>query len=241
MNRPSPARLLAIETSSVRLSLAAGDHEEILAAHRGPLEWRHAETLFEALEKLLRRVRWPIASLTGVAVSVGPGSFTGIRIGLAAARALGQALRVPVVGVNALETLSAGLHGKARWVSPAIDALRGDVFTALYEWKAKGILRKVLPERRVSGVAWMEQVRALIPASEPLVIAGDGATLFASELKHMFGFRLRLAPAALRHPRAEVLLALARTKLAKAGAGSYRSVVPLYLRDAAVIERRAQR
>jgi len=84
-------RLLALETSSPRLSLAAGTFEKVLATYEGPMQWRHAESLFEGLEKLLGDLNWPVRSLGGVAVSVGPGSFTGIRIGLAAARTLGQA------------------------------------------------------------------------------------------------------------------------------------------------------
>src|SRR5262245_664005 len=99
-------RYLAIETSSPRLSLAVGNEESVLAAYQGRHDWRHAENIFRTTEKILTRVGWPIKTLTGVAVSVGPGSFTGIRIGLAAARALGQALRIPVTGTSSLEIMA---------------------------------------------------------------------------------------------------------------------------------------
>src|SRR5437016_4037088 len=101
----SHQRLLAIETSSPRLSLAVGTENKVLKDYQGPLQWRHAESLFAAMKKLLAAVRWPVQTLTGVVVSTGPGSFTGIRIGLAAARALGQGLKIPVAGVSSLETL----------------------------------------------------------------------------------------------------------------------------------------
>ncbi len=104
-----------------------------LASHTGSENWRHAESLFEGIEKLLNRAKWPIQSLSGIAVSVGPGSFTGIRIGLAAARALGQSLHIPVVGVSAFEIMAAGATTKADVLSPQIDALRGQIFTALFE------------------------------------------------------------------------------------------------------------
>lgn len=126
-------RYLAIETSSPRLSLAIGDEFKIMDAHQGPEDWRHAESLFEGTQKLLSRAGWSIQSLTGVAVSVGPGSFTGIRIGLAVARALGQSLAIPVVGVSALEILAAGAN--ASGVARAADrrAARPNLFRAFSE------------------------------------------------------------------------------------------------------------
>src|SRR5262245_35741211 len=99
----------------------------------GELAWRHAEALFSSLKTLLSRVRWPVQSLTGVAVSIGPGSFTGIRIGLAVARALGQSLKIPVVGVSSLKCMAADVQIKEGWRSPRIDALRGQVFAGLYQ------------------------------------------------------------------------------------------------------------
>src|SRR5437773_2587318 len=127
-----PQRLLAIETSSPRLSLALGTDGGVLQEYQGPLQWRHAESLFDGMKTLLARVRWPVQSLTGVVVSTGPGSFTGIRIGLAAARALGQSLKIPVAGVSSLNTLTYEFLKADGYVCPLIDALRGEVFTALF-------------------------------------------------------------------------------------------------------------
>jgi len=142
-------RVLAIETSSARLSLAAGTETGVLKGYQGPLEWRHAETLFDGMKRVLAQVRWPVQTLTGVLVSTGPGSFTGIRIGLAAARALGQALRIPVAGVSSLQILAYDLLKPGGRVCPVIDALRGEVFTALYEMDAKGRVKTVWKECRL--------------------------------------------------------------------------------------------
>jgi tRNA threonylcarbamoyladenosine biosynthesis protein TsaB len=208
------ARYLAIETSSPRLSLALGDKTRIAAAYTGPHDWRHAESLFEGIEKLLRRARWPIGSLTGVAVSIGPGSFTGIRIGLAAARALGQGLRIPVAGVSSLETMAAGAKTRARWRSPQIDALRGQVFTALFERKPSGLLKRALAETMDFPEPWKKAVRRRL----------GGQILWISPLKGCY-------------PEARVLLDLARPRLAAAGPESYKAVLPLYIRQAAAVER----
>jgi tRNA threonylcarbamoyl adenosine modification protein YeaZ len=261
-------RYLAIETSSPRLSLAVGDEEKTLAMLQNPLEWRHSESLFGGIERLLRRVGWKIQSLTGVAVSIGPGSFTGIRIGLAAARALGQALRIPVVGVSALETMAAGAMSrrKVKFFRPRIDALRGQVFAALYARGTNGGLRRILKEAMGTEEEWMGRVNAVtkeelhhsvIPrgSRRPGHASRGGAapTLAPGEQsgrgihhrpwapdKYIWGRQPWIWTSPLHgcYPEASVLLDLARPRLANAGADSYKSVLPLYIRQAAAVERR---
>jgi tRNA threonylcarbamoyladenosine biosynthesis protein TsaB len=211
-------KYLAIETSSSRLSLALGDGKRVLATYRGDQDWRHAETLFAGIEKLLRRQHWPIQSLTGVAVSIGPGSFTGIRIGLAAARALGQALKIPVTGVSSLETMAAGARTRSRWLMPQIDALRGQIFSALFEQDSFDRLQRVFPEAMDDPELWMKKVRRHIGKS----------SLWISPLKGCY-------------PDAGILLRLAVPGLAVRGVESYKSVLPLYIRQAAAVERRSRR
>ena len=209
-----PKRYLAIETSSSRLSLAIGDAANIVATHTGTHDWRHAESLFEGIAKLLKSARWPITSLSGVAVSIGPGSFTGIRIGLAAARALGQSLRIPVVGISALEVMAAGAKTKARWLAPQIDALRNQVFFGLYQRAANGLVRRITQESMAHAPDWIKGVKAR---------AGK-ESLWISPLKGCY-------------PDAQVLLTLARPRMSKVCPLSYRSVLPLYIRRAAAEER----
>ncbi len=189
------------------MSLAIGDGSKTLGTYTGQHDWRHAESLFEGMDKLLGRARWPVQSLSGVAVSVGPGSFTGIRIGLAVARSLGQALRIPVIGVSSLEAMAAGAKTKAQWLAPRIDALREQVFTALYERTSSGRLRCRIKESLVSSKHSFRQKS------------------------------LWISPVAGCYPEASVLLDLARPRFDKVGPESYRSVLPLYIRKAAAQER----
>jgi tRNA threonylcarbamoyladenosine biosynthesis protein TsaB len=210
-----PKRYLAIETSSPRLSLAIGDDVKTLAIYTGDQDWRHSETLFEGIEKLLRRRKWALTTLSGVAVSVGPGSFTGIRIGLAVARALGQSLQIPVVGVSSLKVMAAGARTKAAWLAPQIDALRNQVFYGLYRRNGSGALHRVLPETMAPASAWVKTVRRRTGRQ----------TLWISPSKGCY-------------PEAGTLLQLARPTFAAAGPASYKSVLPLYIRRAAAEERK---
>ncbi len=228
---------LAIETSSPRLSLAVGDDTKILARYEGPLHWRHADTLFGALEKLMKKVGWTPRRLTGVAVSTGPGSFTGIRIGLAAARALGQALSIPVVGVSSLETLARPLAGTSCWISPAIDALRGDVFAAVFAANGKGRITRLVKEAKFSKDEWLTHLQWL-PAPQAVWVTGDALKLYGQDLRAP---RLRRAEEKLWYPQAASLLEIARVRLLKASKDSYRRVHPLYLRQAAAQERLSER
>ena len=208
-------RYLAIETSSPRLSLAIGDASKTIASVTGRHDWRHAEILFEELEKLLSRARWPVQTLSGVAVSVGPGSFTGIRIGLAVARSLGQSLKIPVIGISSLEAMAAGAKTRARWLAPRIDALRGQVFAALFERTSTGVTRRRLPDAMVFPDVWITEVKKM---------SVDGS--------------LWISPLLGCYPEARVLLDLARPRFSGANRESYRSVLPVYIRQAAAQERR---
>ncbi len=207
-------RILAIETSSPELSLAVGDTQRVLRHYRSPLEWRHAEALLGAMRQLLKTVGWPVQSLEGIVVSTGPGSFTGIRIGLASARALGQTLRIPVVGVSSLETLAFETAGPGGAVCPMIDALRGDVFTALFERTMRGTFRRLWKDQRLSRDTVDRKLKA-------------------ERWKHCH-FRM----IENEHPDARALLMAGAPRLKKAGLQSYRQVLPTYLRDAAAQERR---
>ena len=231
-------RILAIETSSPRLSLAAGSLFEVLKTYQGPLQWRHAESLFSGMENLLRQVRWPVQSLTGVAVSTGPGSFTGIRIGLAAARALGQALEIPVIGVSSLPTLAQGSLKPGRYVCPLINALRGDVFTALYYQDSRGI-KTLWKESRWPWARVQQKLKSLKKAE--LWMAGDALPLYRKELKALGGSGWHFVGSAQGYPHAGKLLQLAARRIPSANGTSYRQVLPLYLRDAAAQERQKTR
>jgi tRNA threonylcarbamoyladenosine biosynthesis protein TsaB len=236
---PSPlkgegVRLLAIETSSPRLSLALGTESHLIKEYQGPLAWRHAESLFDGMQRLLKQARWPVQSLTGVLVSTGPGSFTGIRIGLAAARALGQSLKIPVVGVSSLRILAYSQLKPRHYVCPIINALRGEVFTALYKMETPDKVKTVWKEVRLP---WPELLRKLKHLTgESLYLVGDIAP-YQKDFQKLGGKRWKLAASGNSFPQAGVLLRIGRGALARAKADSYGTVLPLYLRSAAAQER----
>ncbi len=169
-------RILAIDTSCAAASVAVveGGRVEPLAVISRPMTRGHADALAPMVEEAMRGVDGGFPSLARIAVATGPGSFTGIRVGLAMARAMGVALAVPVVGVSTLAAFAAPLLSEPRTgiIAATIDARHGSVYFQLFE--ASG--RPLGPPRCDT---LRECVRAI--GAGPAWFAGDAAALVAGE------------------------------------------------------------
>src|SRR5947209_7562349 len=169
-------RILAIDTALPACSACVldSDADEPISSETIPMARGHAEALLPLLERVVAHAGGGFASLDRVAVTVGPGSFTGIRVGLAAARAIAVARRIPVAGVSTLAALAAPLivEGADGIIVAAIDALHGSVYVTGYAASGRAILSP-----RHSAVR--DAVRAL--GAGPLRITGSGAPMLAIE------------------------------------------------------------
>jgi tRNA threonylcarbamoyl adenosine modification protein YeaZ len=142
----------------------------------------HARDLLTAIEGLLGRAGIAASGLRGIGVAVGPGSFTGVRVGMATAKGLGFALDIPVEGLSTLEALAraAATYGaRAAHVCPVLDAGRGEIYAALFRVRPVGV------ERLEADRAWKPaDLAAGLPADT--VLAGDGAAALLSVAKHPY-------------------------------------------------------
>ena len=128
---------LSFDTATDVLSLALGEGERVLAEIDIDAGRSHLERLLPAARELLGRAGMSIDDMTSIVVGTGPGTFSGLRVGIATARALAQSLEIPLFGSSTLEALAkelaAGIDGsKHGWILPLIDARRSQVFTQLY-------------------------------------------------------------------------------------------------------------
>jgi tRNA threonylcarbamoyl adenosine modification protein YeaZ len=169
-------RILAIDASRGAVSggVLDGGAEQAITQRSEPMERGHAEALAPLLERLMEDVEGGFASLDRIAATVGPGSFTGIRIGLATARAMGLALDIPVIGVSTLVAFAGPLllEPGPGIIASVIDARHGRVYFQLFEPTG----RPLIPAR-LEGLR--EAVRAI--GAGPVRMAGDGARLLAVE------------------------------------------------------------
>jgi len=215
--------LLAIDTSTDACSAALLAGEDIGAHISRVMARGHAEALLPMVMTVLDRAGLGFDDLTAVAVTMGPGAFTGLRIGLAAARGIGLAAGIPVIGVSTLETVAAAVPAEERsgaTVAAAVESKRADIYLQCFDTALTplGPPAAVLPEA----------LEATLPAG-PIVVAGNAAERTAQAL----GSPTRIRPSASGpYPDARVLAVLAAGRLREAEASgcSIEPPAPLYLR-----------
>jgi len=220
-------RLLAVETSTLTGAVALLEAGGVVAESRVSVAVTHGERLMAAIDGVLRAARWQLADVEAFAVAVGPGSFTGLRIGVSTVKGLAFATGKPVVGVPTLDALAWTLPFCAYPVCPILDAKKDEVYAALYR-TLEGQLEALGAPRAVAPRTLAEEIRAI--TEEPVVFLGDGVAPFAPILAEILGTRVRLAPAGLRLPSAITVGELAARALARGEAADPAGLVPLYVR-----------
>lgn len=224
-------RLLAIDTSGRALSAALAEDGEVIASFGVDEGKNHSLTLLPNLQRLLQEQQLTLDQMDAFAVTIGPGSFTGLRIGLATVKAWGQALEKPLVAISTLDAAAASAT-TCGYAAPVLDARRNEVYTALY---CDG--QRLGPDRAMAPAQLAEELTQL---SAPVTFSGDGVdpyrTLFAEALGANFqlptdGNTLFFAAAAAR---------LACAKYAAGEISDVAALVPVYLRLSEAEEKRLE-
>ncbi len=229
--------VLGIETSTPQVSVAVGSEEGILASCLLGRGRSHVEFVAPAISFALSRAGVELRRLAGVAVSTGPGLFTGLRVGVAAARALAQALDLPLIGIPSLDLLAYRVRFASRLVCAAIDAKRGEVYAGLYR-PVPGGMQRVGEFRLWSPASLAAELDA---TGEDVLLVGDG---FLVHRRAFLGLeRAEWVSPAMSFPSAEVLVELAVPRLHREEYSSPFEVRPIYLRksDAEIAWEKARR
>lgn len=215
-------RILALETSTRAGGVALYEDERVVGQTLHDVALTHSERLMAMVHRLLEDCGWSLHGLGGLAVSIGPGSFTGLRVGAATAKGLALVLDVPVAPVPTLDALAANLPFADAPVCPLLDARKGEVYLALYRWDGAGM------QRQTDYLALSPREAAeRIPASA--IALGDGVVACRPYLARP-GVAVRVAPPAQSLPSAAVVGQLGHAML-EAGEGvSGDELTPLYLR-----------
>ncbi len=223
---------VAIETATETVGVAVRTADGVEAEFALTGRRRHVETLTPALEHLLERVGLVPGDLGIVAVDIGPGLFTGLRVGVAAAKGLAQALGIGVVGATSLDILTAAAAeaGQSGFVLACVDARRGEVFAAVRDLDRGGETVAELLEPALWAPGELAAALGRL-AEAPVYAVGDGAQRYREALSNASGVRI-VAPA-LSFPPPPTLLRLALERLERGEAPvDPASVVPLYMREA---------
>jgi tRNA threonylcarbamoyladenosine biosynthesis protein TsaB len=222
--------VLAVESATELAGVALADEAGVLATATVSRGRHHAESIAPAIQFVCRRVGVSLSALDAVGVDVGPGLFTGLRVGVGTAKALAFALGCPLVGVGSLEVLAQAVAtsgaGPGALVVPVVDARRGEVFAARLRTTGNGLSWEGSEVRRSPEALAAE----LAHLHEPFVLVGDGASRYRSILGAIPG--AVVAGPTFDFPPPGVLATMTLSRAAAGEGHDSAAVLPRYLRDA---------
>jgi len=221
-------KILAVDTATAWQSVAVLDSEKVLARADGDAGGAHAKRLVPAIDRVLTSCGMALTDLDGLAVSIGPGSFTGLRVGLATMLGFRLVTGLPLAAVPTLEAMAWNLRGAELPLCPMLRARTGEVYWGLYQWRGDGMLQ-LLQDERVGAVAAVAQT-----LRGPVIVFGEGWRSHGKELRPMLaagGVDVREAPPDAGCPSA-VSVGLAGLAQLHRGHVAGRGVAPRYVQRA---------
>jgi tRNA threonylcarbamoyladenosine biosynthesis protein TsaB len=224
--------LLGLDTATQIASVGVTRGDEIMAEASTRAASNHTETLLPLIAEALAQANVSLRDIEGLGVSIGPGSFTGLRIALGTVKGLAYATGRKVVGVPTLEALAYTVRDWEGLVCPLLDARKREVYAALFQRSQSGELTTVLPAQ----VSALEKVLRQITA--PCVFLGDGVETYGTAIRDHCGAQAHLLPFATHHPRGAVVAQLAWRRLSCGDADDIATLVPSYVRPPEAVLKR---
>lgn len=191
-------RILAIETSTYSGSIAVVTEDSILGEYYFNVGPVHTEKLVPSIDWLLCELDMDKSDLSGVAVSLGPGSFTSLRVGISTAKGICYSLGIPLIGVSSLKALAMNLPFAPYNICPVMDARKGEVFTALFRF-TNGDLERITEDVVISPEGLVELIK------DNTIFVGDGALVYKDYLEDNLGSGIMFSPINTNFPRASNL------------------------------------
>ncbi|MFB3894835.1 MAG: tRNA (adenosine(37)-N6)-threonylcarbamoyltransferase complex dimerization subunit type 1 TsaB [bacterium] len=215
--------ILGIDTSTTTGGVALASDERLIANYQLDVTATHSARLFPAIEAMLRDAQVTLNSVTGIAVAIGPGSFTGLRIGVATAKSLAYLNKIPLIGISTLEALAYPLSASNGFIYPMIDALRGEVYAAGFQAQ-QGRLERIFEDLVCSIPDLLAQLHF------PCLFTGNGISKHQQEIKDALGDRAIFAPINLQGVLPSSIAELGLQKLAAGIQDDPLKLEPRYIR-----------
>jgi tRNA threonylcarbamoyladenosine biosynthesis protein TsaB len=216
--------VLAIDTSTQTGGVAVLRGDSLLAQVEATSTRTHAKRLMSAVDSALRMAGMGVDECDGLAVTTGPGSFTGLRIGISAVKGLGFAMGKPVAGVSTLDVLAYQFPWFPDLVCPMLDARKEEIYTALYRCSHDAGLEKITSDCAVEPTQWLMQIKA------PCLFVGDGAVVYRDLIEECLGSRAQFAPPYLNTLQASVVAYIGMKQIERGETTDVALLAPNYLR-----------
>lgn len=221
--------ILLFDTSTPTGFLLLGKDGRVSASATWQAEHSHSQKLPPQILAALEAAGANFKDLTHIAVGIGPGSFTGLRVALATAKGLGVSLGIPIAGIPSLELFAAGCAAETNYIVPTTDAFRGEIYVGVYE---RGTVRPVSEIQSLTPEHAIEAIRRL---QKPVTLTGTGYTRY----KSLFDAALsqQVTPLSVATDLA-AMLKLAEGRISKSRFSDAAEIQPYYVREAEAVEKR---
>ncbi len=230
-------KILAIETSSLVASVAILTDDIITAEYTMNHKVTHSQTLMPMIDEIIKRTETVIEDIDAIAVSAGPGSFTGLRIGSATAKGLGQALNIPLIHVPTLDAMAYNAFGYDGIICPIMDARRSQVYTGIYSFEGADLKT----HQESTAISIMDLVEQLNSMKRKVLFIGDGIPVFTEFIKENADFEYCFAPANMNRQRAASVAMLGALYYTQGHIEQPEEHLPEYLRVSQAERERAER
>ena len=219
-------KILGFDSSGMVASVAIACDDILVAEYSVNYKKTHSQTLLPMFDAVVSMTELDLDSVDGIAVAAGPGSFTGLRIGMSTVKGLGLALDKPVVAVPTCHALAYNLWGSDKLICPILDARRSQVYTALYEFKDEEMI--TLKEQDAMDIN--DLIDIINNLDRDVIFVGDGIPVFKERIEEKIKNKAYFAPAHLNRQRAGSVAALGMIYMKEGKAESADDVKPVYLR-----------
>lgn len=216
-------KILAVETSSKMGSVALLEEGQVVNELSQELDRRYSANLVPLIQQLLEKSRLALSGVDGYAVGLGPGSFTGIRVGMTTIKGLALVDKKPVVGISSLLALAYNAINGSSTVAPLVDAKRNLVYFAWYRFGDEGEPVERIPP----GLGTLQE--ALSKMNQPALFIGDAAENYRKQIERIKGKEASFNGSIYQFPRASVVGKIAVEKFQKGESGPAGSLAPAYL------------
>ena len=235
-------RILGIDTAIPQASVALIEDGKLLAEemHAGtdpgrdpfgaPLLGNHSEIVLPLVRTLFDRLDTSFQQLSGIAVSIGPGSFTGLRIGLATAKGFAYESGLPLVGVPTLEANAARVKKVHGLIGSVLDARKGEIYFALFRQEPAATLVRLTVDSVTSVRAAIDLMREYLRTHTTMLLVGRGAQAYESQLRESLGAGVVICPGDAHGSLAAQVARLAEQRFAAASFDDVGALAPVYLR-----------